>query len=207
MLMLRRFFVLVLLFCAGAASGKEADVVQRLERSLAAGTGGEIARFMLCNADAVLFFADGHQTPELISDWRAWEEILMWENPAMQRHMRVIDLPQGLTPESEKVIDSSKKEIERYIDNFRREGWKYARMIDGAPEDEAREIRIATKTLSNKATAEMPALARKSLDFIEAELSPGQWQIFVDWLQRVKTELVIGEVDHLKVRIYQLDQC
>lgn len=207
MLMLHRSFVLVLLSCAGATSGQEADVVRRLERSLAAGTGGEIARFMLCNADAVLFFADGHQTPELISDWRAWEDMIMWENPGVRRERRVIDLPPELTPESAKVIDDSKIEIRRYFENFRRESSRYAQMIDGAPEDEAREIRIATKTLSNKATAEMPALARKSLALIEAELSPGQWQIFVDWLQRVKTELVIGTIDHLKVRIYQLDQC
>lgn len=50
-------------------SDTNSSLAARVRASVAAGSGGRVAAFAQCYLPAVIYFFDGHQTPELIPDW------------------------------------------------------------------------------------------------------------------------------------------
>lgn len=205
MLWLRRLLGVSLLLVPAIRADAKPEVLNRLTQSIQAGTGGEKARFLLCNPEAVLFFADGHQTPELITDDRAWEEILHEE--IEPRGAQLPALPEELSAAGRKSIHGSKSDFRSYSREFAEESRRYARLVVGAAPDDGRRYRDASEALSNRARDNSLRLARRSLELIATRLSEPDRRLFFAWLQRAKHELVIGTVDFTKVRVYQLQEC
>ncbi len=166
----------------------EDDFRERLQRSVDAGTGGAMAVYALCHSHAVEEFADGHQTPELVTDEDVWEDVLA------ERRAIPFDSP---------IFERERSLYQELYVPFRQKSRELAREIARArdPEPPRRE----TKKLSTDFTKAVQELATASLARVKKDLPRHQRDAFAKFIDERRHVTVMVRLDYTKIRQVQGD--
>ena len=166
----------------------EDDLRERLQRSVDAGTGGAMAVYALCHNHAVEEFADGHQTPELVTDEDVWEDVLQ-EGREIPFGSPVFERERTLYQELYVPFRQKSAELAREI----------ARARDPVPP------RRETKKLSTDYTKAVQELATASLARVRKALPRHQSAAFEKFIEERRHVTVVVRLDYTKIRQVQGD--
>lgn len=138
-----------------------------------------MAEFALCHLYAVEEFADGHQTPERVTDEDVWEDVLV------ERREIPLDAP---------IFERESAAYHEYYADFQAKSLAFAHEVPGAPDKD--RVRRQTKKLSNDYVKESQVLAAASLARIRKALPPKAAEAFEKFLDARRHVTVVVRIDH-----------
>ncbi len=178
----------VTVFLLLASAAIDPGTAARIEQSLAAGTGTTIARFADCHRSAVLYFFDGHHTPELIPDWLAWQQY------AISKDALAIS---SLSEEGFTIVRAARSVVSDHLAQYELRAKEVYRAYKRGEVPSTERKRFA-----NASADESEVLARKTLASIRENLSASDFAVLKSFLHRYRKTLVVNRVDFRKIGDY-----
>lgn len=165
------------------------DTSDRIRASLAAGTGGAVTRYAVCQAEAVIEFYDGAQTPDTIPDASAWRELNARHNPP--------PLP-SVSGAGRALLEREQARILGRLAEFNRRSSALAHLV--VTSSDPASARWNSLEYSNQTDRDLASIAESGIAAIQAGLDESDRRVFSEWLRYHKRRLVVLRIDYHRAK-------